>query len=512
MSVDAPPALLEMQGISKQFSGVQALADVNLRVDRGEILAVLGENGAGKSTLMKILAGLYPAGSYDGEILLDGISQRFSSVADAEAAGITIIPQELIQAKHLSVAENLFANHLPGRFGVVDWQRLYDDTWHLLAEFDVKATPQTPMHFLTRAEQQLVEIAKALSRNARVLILDEPTSALTDTETQALMARLRQLKARGVTCFYISHRIEEIMVIADRVLIMRDGHVAGGGMVAELDHRALVAMIVGRNIREMYPAVARVSHDVPLLEVRHLTLEHPDQPGRKVVEDINFTLAEGEILGIYGLLGSGRTELLTAIFGAWPRSFAGEVHLRGRRITLRSPKDAIRQRIGLITEDRKRTGLVLGQSINTNVSLANLDDVSQWGVLDTSRELHRTNDQIKALSIKAPGALVPVDKLSGGNQQKVVIARWLTAAVDVLLADEPTQGVDVGAKVEIFHLLNRLAREGKGIVFVSSELDEVLGISDRLLVLHGGRLVAQVTHDEFDKEEVMRLATGGIRG
>jgi D-xylose transport system ATP-binding protein len=419
-----------------------------------------------------------------------------------------MIPQELAVVGELSVAENMFLNAWPGRGGVVDWARLHDDARRNIERLGLKVPFAAPMKSLSAAQQQMVLIAKALSKDVRILVLDEPTSSLSSAETETLFDRLRALKAQGITALYISHKIEEVMAISDRVTVLRDGRFVGTRPTAGLNPSELVSMMVGRPISQMYPRVARTPGP-PVLSVRGLSSFDAAQPDRAVLRGVDLDVHAGEIVGLYGLVGAGRTELLTALFGAWPgRVTFDRYDVRGKAAMPRSPKAMMARGLGLLTEDRKRSGIVPDKSIGMNLTLASLSKISHLALLDRAREHRRTQGYIRDLAIKTPAVETDIGNLSGGNQQKVLLGRWLSADSSVLLLDDPTRGVDVGAKVEIFHLLNRFAGEGKGVLFVSSELPEVLGVADRILVMHEGRLVANLAHAAATQEVVMAHAAG----
>ncbi len=501
-------AFLSLERISKSFGAFRALDGVSFAVGRGEIHAVMGENGAGKSTLMKVLAAVYPYGSYEGAFRIDGTECRFGRVLDAEAAGVVMIPQELAVVGELSVAENMFLNAWPAHRGVIDWDALYDRTRRNIERLGLKVPFDAPMKTLSAAQQQMVLIAKALSKDVRILVLDEPTSSLSTAETDRLFDRLRLLKAQGITSLYISHKIEEVMEITDRVTVLRDGCHVETRPTASLKPAELVTMMVGRSISQMYPRTERQPGET-VLRARGLNVSDPERPERRVLSDIDLDIRAGEIVGLYGLVGSGRTELLTALFGAWPgRVDFAELTVRGRPVVPTSPKAMMKAGLGFLTEDRKKTGIVPEKDIQVNLTLASLSKVSTGPLLDRALERLRTQGFVGDLAIKTPSVEADIGALSGGNQQKVLLGRWLSAESTVLLLDDPTRGVDVGAKVEIFHLLNRFAGEGAGILFVSSELPEVLGVADRVLVMHEGRLVADLPRAEATQESVMRHAAG----
>ena len=499
---------LQLNHITKVFPGVRALDDVTLSIQQGEIHSIVGENGAGKSTLMKVLAGVYPHGDYQGDVLVEGQVCEFDNIMDAEALGVVMIPQELNVISELSVAENMFLNVWPGSGGLISWDELRQQASEMIDSLGIGVDPDTPIKELSAAKQQLTLIAKALSKNVRILILDEPTSSLTDAEIDILFNRLQLLKSRGITSIFISHKIAEVMRISDRVTVLRDGEKVATENKSDLKSEDIVRMMVGRSISQMYPREERDTGEV-MLEVRGMTLYHPEIPDTVVVKDASFEVKAGEIVGLFGLMGAGRTELLAGVFGAWQGRRQGEVFVRGERASIASPQDAMRHGLGLLTEDRKRLGMVEGKSVRVNITLASLDRVSNWlSVINTDDEIDRSEGFVQELTIRTPSIEALVENLSGGNQQKVIVGRWLSAESSILLLDDPTRGIDVGAKVEVFHLLNKLAAEGSAIVFVSSELAELLGVADRILVMYEGELRANTPWQEATQESVMSYATG----
>jgi ABC-type sugar transport system ATPase subunit len=503
--------LLEMKNIVKDFPGVRALDQVNFEARAGEVLALMGENGAGKSTLMKVLSGVWPYPSYQGDIYLRGELKRFHNTKDAEAAGVAIIYQELNLIPELTVAENIYLDRQnTNAFGVINWSKLFAETQRLLDELQIKDfKPTDKVKDLTVGKQQMVEIAKALSKKADVLVFDEPTSALTDKEVDALFEIIRKLKRQGVCMSYISHKMEELQQIADRVIVLRDGRTIGEVTpMAEITLDQLISRMVGRDVKDMFPR-GKFQRGEKILEVRNFEIDNPALPGQKKVKNASFSAYKGEILGISGLMGSGRTELVLGIFGAPPGPARGEVYLNNQPVHFRSPQEAIKNGIGLVTEDRKRIGLILGQSILQNMMISSLETVTNLlGVINEAKERSLGRDYVKQLAIKTPGLDVKIDTLSGGNQQKVILAKWLNTKPKVLILDEPTRGIDVGAKVEIYNLLNKLVEEGVTVIIISSELPEVMGISDRILVMCEGEIVAELVRDEATKEQIMAYATG----
>ncbi|MCO6511241.1 MAG: xylose ABC transporter ATP-binding protein [Aridibacter famidurans] len=506
MDTDQRP-LLEMRLITKEFPGVKALDEVTFDLCEGEFHALVGENGAGKSTLMKVLSGVYPYGDYSGEILIEGAEARFHDVGDAERAGIAIIFQELSLVKELTVAENIFLGREPARFGIIDRLRLYREASNLLSDLGLRIDPRAEVGDLGIGQQQLVEIAKALSQEAKILVLDEPTAALTDTEVETLFGILENLRSRGVGMVYISHKLEEVFRMSDRITVLRDGKTVGTFPAADVVRESVISMMVGREVGDIFPEVTHEFGDT-VFEVRDLTSQDPDHPGRMLVDDVSFSVRRGEVLGIAGLMGAGRTDLLMALFGAARGKVTGEVLIEGRRVEIDSPRDAIRNGIGFVTEDRKRYGLVIGQTVRENVTLACLKKISGGFFTNRSKERAATERMLEKLNIKAPSVASEAGTLSGGNQQKVVLAKWLLTEPKVLFLDEPTRGIDVGAKQEIYAEINRLAEEGLAIVMVSSELPEVLGLADRVIVLHEGRKTGDFSKSGATPESVMAAATG----
>jgi D-xylose transport system ATP-binding protein len=504
-SVGSP--LLEMKAITKTFPGVRALDGVTFDLRAGEIHALVGENGAGKSTLMKVLSGVYPAGTYGGEILIEGETRRFAGIREAEAAGIAVIFQELSLVKEMSIGENIFLGREPHRFGIIRWDEVYSRAGKLLADLNLDLDPRTPVGHLGIGQQQMVEIAKALSQEARILVLDEPTAALTDAEVESLFHILNRLRSRAVAMVYISHKLDEVFHISDRITVLRDGRTVGTDNTSELDEARVIARMVGREVGNIFPVPHHERGEVAL-EVRNLSVEDPNLAGRKLVNDISFQVRRGEVLGIAGLMGAGRSDLLMGIFGAHAGRTTGSIRVEGKSVRITRPSDAIRHGIGFVTEDRKRFGLILDQTILNNMTLAGLKHLSGRFVTNTDAEAAAGERSMKELRVKATSVFTVAGTLSGGNQQKVVIAKWLLTNPRVLFLDEPTRGIDVGAKQEIYAQINNLARAGLAIVLVSSELPEVLGLSDRVIVLHEGRITGEFTRAQATPESVMACATG----
>jgi putative multiple sugar transport system ATP-binding protein len=501
--------ILEMRSITKTFPGVKALENVNLDVRRGEIHAICGENGAGKSTLMKVLSGVYPTGSYDGEIIYDGKPVHFGGIRDSEHVGIVIIHQELALVPYLSIAENIFlGNERKGRGGLIDWNLANAEAAKLLASVGLDEHPVTPIAQLGVGKQQLVEIAKALSKDVRLLILDEPTAALNDNDSEHLLGLLRRLRERGITSIMISHKLNEITAISDRVTVIRDGKTVETLSLhaGEVTQERIIRGMVGRDLESFYPdRVSSIGEEV--MRVEDWTVWHPTQD-RKVVDDASFTVRAGEVVGIAGLMGAGRTELAMSIFGrSYGRDISGRVFIRGQEVKARTVSEAISHGIAYATEDRKRYGLNLIEDIRRNVSAAALGKLSRRGWVNGNEETKVAEASRRSMNIKAPSVMSVVGKLSGGNQQKVVLSKWLFTDPDVLILDEPTRGIDVGAKYEIYTIVNKLVADGKAVVVISSELPELLGICDRIYTLSAGRITGQLPVREATQERLMELMT-----
>ena len=510
MAIGTNDNILEFRNVTKRFAGVTALSDVSFEIQRGEIHGLCGENGAGKSTLMKILAGVYPAGTYEGTVLYDGRELKLenSSIRQAADEGIAIVYQELTLVPSMTVGENIYLGKEPVEHGVINWDKLYADTKQLLEQYNLDISAQATLGDLGVGKMQMTEIAKAISENARVLILDEPTSALTEAEVDKLMEILETLKAHGVTCIYITHKLEEFFHITDTITVLRDGKVITSQPTEDLDREMLVNHMVGREMKERFPQGNHKAGKV-VLEVDDLHAVDP-RTEREVVRGVSFELREGEILGIAGLMGSGRTELVTTIFGEYGKITRGAVRLDGKPIVVKNSKQAMEYGISLVPEDRKTHGLVLIQSVLKNISLPNLGRFSSMFSINNDAELKESMSYAHSLSIKAPNLHVPVKSLSGGNQQKVVISKWLMSEPHILILDDPTRGIDVGAKYEIYKLMNELAAQGIAIIMISSELEEVMGMSDRIMVMHEGRAAGIIDAADATQEKIMALATGTV--
>lgn len=496
--------ILEMRSITKTFPGVKALSDVNLDVREGEIHAICGENGAGKSTLMKVLSGVYPHGSYDGQIFYNGEEQHFRSIRDSEHKGIVIIHQELALVPMLSIAENIFLGNEQAKSGVIDWDETRDGARKLLRMVGLSEDPNTLVTNIGVGKQQLVEIAKALSKQVQLLILDEPTASLSEKDSQALLDLLLEFKKQGITSIIISHKLNEIARVADRVTVIRDGRAIETMDTDQITEDRIITLMVGRSLDDRYPSrVPQIGETI--LEVKNWSVFHPMHRDRQMIKNINITLRKGEVVGIAGLMGSGRTEFAMSLFGkSYGQKITGEVLMHGKKIDVSTVGNAIENGIAYATEDRKTYGLNLIDHIKHNITLANLPGVSRMGVIDDLTELDAANDYRKRTNIRSSSVYQTTGNLSGGNQQKVVLSKWLFANPDVLILDEPTRGIDVGAKYEIYTIINELAAQGKAILVISSEMPELLGITDRLYVMNEGRIVGEMPTSEASQEKIMR--------
>jgi len=500
--------ILDIQNVTKEFPGVTALSNVSIQIKRGEIHGLCGENGAGKSTLMKILSGVYPYGTYGGNIVYNGqdLKLEHSAIRQASELGIAIVHQELTLVPSMTVGENVYLGKEPIERGAINWNKVYADTREILRRYNLDVSARSVIRTLGVGKMQMVEIAKALSEDAQVLILDEPTSALTEAEIDKLMEILKILKEHGVTCIYITHKLNEFFRITDNVSVLRDGEKVITKPTCELTEEMLVNYMVGRQMKERFPKGNRQPGEI-IFAVNDLHAVDPNNPSRKVVNGASLDLRRGEILGIAGLMGSGRTELVTTIFGEYGKVTDGQICLENKEVKINNARDAIEHGISLVPEDRKGQGLVLIQSILENISLPNLNQFAGFFRLDKDAELEASMKQAKSLAIKAPNLQVPCTSLSGGNQQKVVISKWLMSKPKVLIMDDPTRGVDVGAKYEIYKLMNELAERGVSIIMISSELEEVLGMSDRIMVMHEGHSNGMLNVAEATQEKIMALAT-----
>jgi putative multiple sugar transport system ATP-binding protein len=498
-------AILEMREITKTFPGVKALDNVNITVKAGEIHALVGENGAGKSTLMKVLSGVYPHGSYSGSIVYEGEERRFKGIADSEALGIIIIHQELALVPLLSIAENIFLGNEQAHYGIIDWSAAFARTKQLLKVVGLDESPETLVTNLGVGKQQLVEIAKALSKKVKLLILDEPTASLNEKDSDALLNLLLQFKAQGISSILISHKLNEISKVADAITVLRDG-----GTVETLDCRAetvsedrIIRGMVGRTMEDRYPK-REPNIGETIFEVENWSAYHPIHTHMQVVKSVNLSIRRGEIVGIAGLMGAGRTEFAMSLFGrSYGQNITGRVVLHGKEIDVSTVEKAVSNRIAYATEDRKTYGLVLAEDIRKNVTLANLEGVSRNLVIDDVQELAVANDYRAKMRIRSPSVFQEAVNLSGGNQQKVVLSKWLFSDPEILILDEPTRGIDVGAKYEIYTIINRLADGGKGVLMISSEMPELLGMCDRIYVMNEGSLIAELDIADASQEKIM---------
>ncbi|GAB1583610.1 sugar ABC transporter ATP-binding protein [Phyllobacterium phragmitis] len=496
--------ILEMRNISKSFPGVKALDNVNLSVAEGEIHAVVGENGAGKSTLMKVLSGVYPHGSYEGQIIYCGEERQFRGIHDSERVGIIIIHQELALVPLLSITENIFLGNEQARYGVIDWEYSEKRTRELLKKVGLNEDPATLVTNLGVGKQQLIEIAKALSKEVKLLILDEPTASLNEKDSDALLELLLEFKAQGISSILISHKLNEVEKVADRITVLRDGSTVETLEKHEISDDRIVTSMVGRELSDRYPKRTPKIGET-LFEVKDWTVYNQVHPDRQMIKGISLNVRAGEIVGIAGLMGAGRTEFAMSVFGkSYGRNISGEVFLHGRKVDVSTVGKAVKNGIAYVTEDRKTYGLNLIDHIKHNTTLANLKGVSRSGVIDDFAELKVANDYRRKTNIRSSNVYQLTGNLSGGNQQKVVLSKWLFAAPELLILDEPTRGIDVGAKYEIYEIINKLANEGKGILVISSEMPELLGICDRIYVMNEGRLVGEMPASEASQEKIMR--------
>jgi ABC-type sugar transport system ATPase subunit len=503
-------SILEMKKIRKLFPGVVALDNVDFTVRKGEIHALVGENGAGKSTLMKILSGVYPFGTYDGEIKIDGKIMRFQNIKDSEAAQVAVIYQELTMLKNMNVCENIFLGNEVKKGAFIDWDEAFARSRKVLDEVRLNVSPETQVINLGMGAQQLIEIAKAIVKDCRILVLDEPTAALTETETENLLNLLREFRNKGMSCIFISHKLNEVFSIADRITVLTDGKTVGTFDADKLTEDKLISLMVGRVLTQRYPPVDYKPAEETALEVKGWTVYDPEISGRIALDNISFSARKGEIVGFAGLMGAGRTELFLSMMGVWGRRASGEMRLYGKELADRSPNGMIQAGISYLTEDRKGKGLILMENIIRNMALPSLEKRQRHGFINRDRELGAVEEMARQLQIKTPTLEQLAQNLSGGNQQKVCLGKWLLTEPKVLILDEPTRGIDVGAKYEIYTIMHKLAKAGICILMVSSELPEVLGVSDRVIVVREGKIAGELTRAEATQESIMAYATGGI--
>ncbi|MBF4633059.1 sugar ABC transporter ATP-binding protein [Agreia pratensis] len=506
--VDAPLNILEMRGITKTFPGVKALQDVTIEVGRGQVHAICGENGAGKSTLMKVLSGVYPFGTYEGDIVFENKIVEFKDIRDSEAEGIVIIHQELALSPYLSIAENIFLNNEQrGGLRLIDWNKTNAEAAKLLARVGLRENPTTKIMDIGVGKQQLVEIAKALSKRVKLLILDEPTAALNDDDSDHLLNLILHLKEQGITAIIISHKLNEIKKVADSVTVIRDGKTIETISKSDVTEERIIKDMVGRDLENRYPDHTPHIGD-EILRVEDWTAHHPQDVSRVVVDNVNINVRRGEIVGIAGLMGAGRTEFAMSLFGrSYGSKISGRVFKNGVEIKTRTVSEAIANGLAYATEDRKTYGLNLIDDIKRNISMAALKKLEKLGLVNDGQEWTVANEYRKSMNIKSPTVLAKTGKLSGGNQQKVVLSKWIYSDPDVLILDEPTRGIDVGAKYEIYSIINKLAAEGKGVIVISSELPELLGICDRIYALSEGRITGELPIEEASPEALLKLMT-----
>ncbi|KAB1438661.1 multiple monosaccharide ABC transporter ATP-binding protein [Candidatus Galacturonibacter soehngenii] len=507
--------LLEMKNITKTFPGVKALDNVNLKVEEGEIHALVGENGAGKSTLMNVLSGIYPFGSYEGDITYNGEICKFTKIKDSEEKGIVIIHQELALVPHMTIGENIFLGNERGKKTSIDWNETYGKSDELLRQVGLSESSRTLIKDIGVGKQQLVEIAKALAKNAKLLILDEPTASLNETDSKALLDLLLEFKKNGMTSIIISHKLNEISYVADKITIIRDGSTIETLDKAKdnITEDRIIKGMVGRDLTDRFPK--RQEHKIGSvnMEVTDWTVYHPQYTERKVVDKVSFHVKKGEVVGISGLMGAGRTELAMSIFGkSYGTNISGTLKINGELVTLHSVKDAIDKKLAYVTEDRKGNGLILSNPIKINTTLANLKEVSNHTIIDTDKEYNVAVEYKEKLNTKCPTVEQNVGNLSGGNQQKVLLAKWMFADPDILILDEPTRGIDVGAKYEIYCIINNLVAAGKSVIMISSELPEVLGMCDRIYVMNEGRIVGELDAAEASQERIMARIVKSSKG
>ena len=503
--------LLEMKSITKTFPGVKALDNVNLRVEEGEIHALVGENGAGKSTLMNVLSGIYPFGTYEGDIVYDGEVCEFHKIKDSEKKGIVIIHQELALIPYMTIGENMFLGNEQGKKYNIDWNKTYAEADKYLAMVGLTESSKTLIKDIGTGKQQLVEIAKALAKHAKLLILDEPTSSLNETDSRALLDLMKKLKSEGMTMIIISHKLNEVSYVADHITVVRDGSTIEtlDAKTDDISEARIIKGMVGREITDRFPKRHDCEIGDVMMEVKNWTVFHPEFSERKVVDDVSINVRKGEVVGIYGLMGAGRTELAMSIFGrSYGIGISGSLILKGEELTLKNPRQAIKAGIAYVTEDRKGNGLVLSNSILRNTTLANLKGVSKGSFIDQDKEYEVAVEYVRKLKTKTPSVEQLVGNLSGGNQQKVLLAKWMFANPDVLILDEPTRGIDVGAKYEIYCIINDLAKAGKSVVMISSELPEVIGMSDRIYIMNQAKIVGEMKASEATQENIMACIVG----
>lgn len=504
-----------MKNITKTFPGVKALNNVNLQVEEGEIHALVGENGAGKSTLMNVLSGIYPYGTYEGDIIYNGELCKFAKIKDSEEKGIVIIHQELALIPYMTIGENMFLGNERGKKAKIDWTETYGQADVHLKTVGLKESSRTLIKDIGVGKQQLVEIAKALAKNAKLLILDEPTASLNETDSKALLDLLLKFKEQGMTCIIISHKLNEVAYVADKITVIRDGATIETLVKGkdEINEDRIIRGMVGREIADRFPKRTDVRIGEVNLEIKDWTVHHPLYTERKVVDHVSLHVRKGEVVGISGLMGAGRTELAMSVFGkSYGTNISGRLIINGREVQLKTVRDAINHKLAYVTEDRKGNGLILSNPIKINTTLANLDEVSSHTVIDKDKEYAVAVDYKEKLKTKCPTVEQNVGNLSGGNQQKVLLAKWMFADPDILILDEPTRGIDVGAKYEIYCIINQLVAAGKSVIMISSELPEILGMSDRIYVMNEGKIVGEISKEEATQEKIMSCILKSSKG
>jgi len=500
--------ILTLNSVNLEFPGVLAVDNANLSVEKGEVRAIVGENGAGKSSLVKMISGVYSSQQYEGVIELEGNPIKFNGVKDAEEKGIMMIPQELNLVDELTVAENLFLNQLPSKRGILNRSELYSQSEKILQEIGVEVSATTKVKELGVAQKQMIVIGRALWNKVKILILDEPTSTLSNLESEILFEKIEMLKNNGVTCFYISHRLEEILSITDNITVMRDGKIIKTEKTENMSEQKIVSLMIGRDLENFFPDTNRTPEGVHFT-INNFSVYHTSVADRKVVHDVSLSVRRGEIVGLFGLVGAGRTELAKGVIGAWEGKVNGSITINNKEFEISDPKDAINHGISYLPEDRKTLANIPDLSVNHNISVSSIDKLSKFGVIDRRLEFMNTQKFIDDFSIKTASMNTKISSLSGGNQQKCILSRQISVDTEILILDEPTQGVDVGAKTEIYEILNRLASNGKAMLMISSDLPEVLGVVDRILVMHEGEIVADLIPNETNKKEVLEFATIG---
>lgn len=508
--MDEKKTILVLEHLTKEFPGVRAVSDASLEIRTGEVHSIVGGNGAGKSTLMKMLAGVYPHDTFQGKIVLDGEECSFKSILEAQKHGITMIPQDLNMLEELTVAENLFMDKYPVHRGVIDYSHMYQETQKIIDEFGLHVEPQTKVKEIGIAQKQLIVIARAMYNDVKVLLLDEPTATLSDKECRILFQKVDELKRKNIACIYISHRLEEVKEISDVITVMRDGEIVGTAANVDMDEKRIVSLMVGREVNEVYPQHDRTPGEV-ILKVKNVTIKDPRAENKLVVDHVSFEVRKGEILSMYGLVGAGRSETALAMLGAYSGAVTCEMELKGRKIRILSPSDAVKHKIGYLPEDRKRQGVIDIASVGSNITMASLQELSKNAIVDTHAEREQVKDIIQRLAIKTPSPDTLIRNMSGGNAQKCVLGRWIAANSEILILDEATQGIDVEAKTQIYHIMDELAKGGKAIIFISSDLSEVMGISDRILTMRHGKVVNITEGKTADRSRILWEATVGTK-